>query len=122
VLVENGGVGIPPEMRERIFTRSSRPRLAARGWGCPSRGRSSRPTAARSPSSDGLSETTFIVELPTTAPVMAARSPAVSERILITEDDEDLAFVIREALTRQATRPRWRRQPGLSSTSSSRLV
>ena len=25
----------------------------------------------------------------------------MSERILITEDDEDLAFVIREALTRQ---------------------
>ena len=52
--VTDKGPGVPPELRQAIFEKffrvPGRDRAAARGWGCSSRARSSRRTAARSAS------------------------------------------------------------------------
>jgi signal transduction histidine kinase len=73
VLVENGGVGIPPEMRERIFHPFFTTKARGTGLGLPiARQIVEAHRGTLTVESDGASETTFIVELPTTAPVLAA--------------------------------------------------
>jgi len=73
VLVENGGVGIPPEMRERIFHPFFTTKARGTGLGLPiARQIVEAHRGTLTVESDGALETTFIVELPTTAPVLAA--------------------------------------------------
>src|SRR6266446_5574847 len=73
VLVENGGVGIPHEMRERIFHPFFTTKARGTGLGLPiARHIVEAHRGTLTVESDGVSETTFIVELPTTAPVLAA--------------------------------------------------
>src|SRR6266436_3242203 len=73
VFVENGGVGIPPEMRERIFHPFFTTKARGTGLGLPiARHIVEAHRGTLTVESDGVSETTFIVELPTTAPVLAA--------------------------------------------------
>ena len=78
--------------------------------------------------SDGMSETAFVVDLPTGA--TPARVGAVTERkhsvgivaerIVICEDDEDLAFVLREALIRKEYEVEIAPTARTSSTASAR--
>jgi signal transduction histidine kinase len=73
VLVENGGAGIPAEMRERIFHPFFTTKARGTGLGLPiARQIVEAHRGTLTVESDGVSETTFIVELPTTAPVLAA--------------------------------------------------
>ena len=73
VLVENAGVGIPPEMQERIFHPFFTTKARGTGLGLPiARQIVEAHRGTLNVESDGRSETTFVVELPTTAPVMAA--------------------------------------------------
>jgi signal transduction histidine kinase len=73
VLVENGGAGIPPEMRERIFHPFFTTKTRGTGLGLPiARQIVEAHRGTLTVESDGASETTFIVELPTTAPVLSA--------------------------------------------------
>ena len=73
VLVENAGVGIPPEMRERIFHPFFTTKARGTGLGLPiARQIVEAHRGTLTMESDGVSETRFIVELPTTAPVLAA--------------------------------------------------
>src|SRR6266567_6104531 len=72
-LVENDGVGIAPEMRERIFHPFFTTKARGTGLGLPiARHIVEAHRGTLTVESDGVSETTFIVELPTTAPVLAA--------------------------------------------------
>ena len=73
VLVENTGVGIPPEMQERIFHPFFTTKARGTGLDLPiARQIVEDHRGTLNVESDGSSETTFVVELPTTAPVMAA--------------------------------------------------
>ena len=73
VLVENSGPGVPPEMRERIFHPFFTTKPRGTGLGLPiARQIVEAHRGTLTVESDGVSETTFIVELPTTAPVLAA--------------------------------------------------
>jgi len=73
VLVENTGVGIPPEMQERIFHPFFTTKARGTGLGLPiARQLVEGHRGTLTVESDGTSETSFVVELPTTAPVMAA--------------------------------------------------
>ncbi len=73
VLVENAGVGIPLEMQERIFHPFFTTKARGTGLGLPiARQIVEAHRGTLNVESDGASETTFVVELPTTAPVMAA--------------------------------------------------
>jgi signal transduction histidine kinase len=73
VLVENGGAGIAPEMRERIFHPFFTTKARGTGLGLPiARQIVEAHRGTLTVESDGASGTTFIVELPTTAPVLAA--------------------------------------------------
>lgn len=73
VLVENAGVRIPPEMQERIFHPFFTTKARGTGLGLPiARQIVEAHRGTLNVESDGVSETTFVVELPTTAPVMAA--------------------------------------------------
>jgi signal transduction histidine kinase len=73
VLVENGGAGIPPEMRERIFHPFFTTKARGTGLGLPiARQIVEAHRGTLTVESDGASGTSFIVELPTTAPVLAA--------------------------------------------------
>ncbi|HLF49920.1 MAG TPA: ATP-binding protein, partial [Methylomirabilota bacterium] len=73
VTVRNTGAGIPAEIRERIFQPFFTTKSRGTGLG---RAIARQIVDAHRGSlrveSDGVSETTFIVELPTTAPVVAA--------------------------------------------------
>jgi signal transduction histidine kinase len=73
VRVENPGVDIPPEMRERIFHPFFTTKARGTGLGLPIARRiveAHRGTLTLE--SDGASATTFVVQLPTAAPVLAA--------------------------------------------------
>jgi signal transduction histidine kinase len=73
VLVENPGVDIPPEMRERIFHPFFTTKPRGTGLGLPiARTIVEAHRGTLTLESDGKSGTTFVVELPTTAPVLAA--------------------------------------------------
>ncbi|MDP2701107.1 MAG: ATP-binding protein, partial [Candidatus Rokubacteria bacterium] len=73
VLVENAGVGIPPEMQERIFHPFFTTKPRGTGLGLPiARQIVEAHRGTLNVESDGRAETTFVVELPTTAPVMPA--------------------------------------------------
>jgi signal transduction histidine kinase len=73
VLIENSGAGIPPEMRERIFHPFFTTKARGTGLGLPiARQIVEAHRGTLTVESDGVSETTFIVELPTTVPVLAA--------------------------------------------------
>jgi signal transduction histidine kinase len=73
VLVENPGVGIPPEMRERIFHPFFTTKARGTGLGLPiARQLVEAHRGTLTMESNGVSETRFIVELLTTAPVLAA--------------------------------------------------
>ena len=73
VLIENAGVGIPPEMRERIFHPFFTTKARGTGLGLPiARQIVEAHRGTLTMESNGVSETRFIVELPTTAPVLAA--------------------------------------------------
>ena len=68
VLVENGGAGIPPEMRERIFHPFFTTKARGTGLGLPiARQIVEAHRGTLTVESDGASGTSFIVELPTTA-------------------------------------------------------
>ena len=73
VLIENAGVGIPLELQERIFHPFFTTKARGTGLGLPiARQIVEAHRGTLNVESDGTSETTFVVELPTTAPVMAA--------------------------------------------------
>src|SRR5215470_1158672 len=73
VLVENDGAGIAPDMRERIFHPFFTTKARGTGLGLPiARQIVEAHRGTLTVESDGVSETTFIVELPTTAPVLTA--------------------------------------------------
>ena len=73
VLVENEGVGIPPEIRERIFHPFFTTKARGTGLGLPiARQIVEAHHGTLTMETDGARETRFIVELPTTAPVLAA--------------------------------------------------
>ena len=72
VLVENSGAGIPAEMRERIFHPFFTTKPRGTGLGLPiARQIVEAHRGSLHVESDGVSETTFVVALPTTAPVLA---------------------------------------------------
>jgi signal transduction histidine kinase len=76
VRVRNTGAGIPVEMRERIFQPFFTTKTKGTGLGLAiARQIVEAHRGTIRVESDGHSETTFIVELPTTAPVLAAGSP-----------------------------------------------
>src|SRR5574341_472534 len=73
VRIENPGVDIPPELRERIFHPFFTTKARGTGLGLPIARRiveAHRGTLTLE--SDGASATTFVVQLPTAAPVLAA--------------------------------------------------
>src|SRR5262252_1863929 len=73
VIVENSGAGIPEEIRERIFHPFFTTKPRGTGLGLPIARQIVEAHRGRlHVESDGVSETTFVVELPTTAPVLAA--------------------------------------------------
>jgi signal transduction histidine kinase len=73
VIVENSGAGIPLEIRERIFHPFFTTKPRGTGLGLPIARQIVEAHRGRlHVESDGVSETTFVVELPTTAPVLAA--------------------------------------------------
>jgi signal transduction histidine kinase len=73
VIVENSGAGIPEEIRERIFHPFFTTKPRGTGLGLPIARQIVEAHRGRlRVASDGASATTFIVELPTTAPVLAA--------------------------------------------------
>jgi signal transduction histidine kinase len=76
VRVRNTGAGIPVEMQERIFQPFFTTKTKGTGLGLAiARQIVEAHRGTIRVESDGHSETTFIVELPTTAPVLAAGSP-----------------------------------------------
>ena len=119
VTVRNTGSGIPADLRERIFQPFFTTKATGTGLGLAIARQIVDAHRGRiEVMSDGVSETTFVVELPARAPAaLAPEAPAASkrpsstrkrrvrtamaERIVIAEDDEDLAFVLREALIRK---------------------
>ena len=73
VIVENSGAGIPLEIRERIFHPFFTTKPRGTGLGLPIARQIVEAHRGRlHVESDGVSETSFVVELPTTAPVLAA--------------------------------------------------
>ena len=73
VTVRNTGAGIPAEIRERIFQPFFTTKSRGTGLGLAiARQIVDAHRGSLRVESDGVSETTFIVELPTTAPVVAA--------------------------------------------------
>lgn len=73
VLVENASVSISPAMGERIFHPFFTTKALGTGLGLPiARQIVEAHRGTLTMESDGVSQTTFIVELPTTAPVLAA--------------------------------------------------
>src|SRR6266542_3346104 len=91
----------PASSRSASSTRFSPPNRGAQDWGSPSRGKSSRLiTAGCTSKATVFRRRPLSSSFPPPPPSWPWSAP-MSERILITEDDEDLAFVIREALTRQ---------------------
>ncbi len=73
VVVENSGAGIPDEIRERIFHPFFTTKPRGTGLGLPIARQIIEAHHGRlHVESDGVSETAFVVELPTTAPVLAA--------------------------------------------------
>jgi DNA-binding response OmpR family regulator len=101
VVVENSGAGIPAEIQERIFHPFFTTKPRGTGLGLPIARQIIEAHHGRlHVEREGASATVFVVGCPPRPP-SGRRSTPMSERIIITEDDEDLAFVIREALTRQ---------------------
>ena len=73
VVVENSGAGIPTEIQERIFHPFFTTKPRGTGLGLPIARQIIEAHHGRLiVESDGVSETVFVVELPTTAPVLAA--------------------------------------------------
>lgn len=73
VVVENSGAGIPHELRERIFHPFFTTKARGTGLGLPiARQIIEAHRGTLTIESDGASLTTFVVELPTAAPVLAA--------------------------------------------------
>jgi signal transduction histidine kinase len=73
VIVENSGTGIPVEIQERIFHPFFTTKPRGTGLGLPIARQIVEAHRGRlHVESDGVSETAFVVELPTTAPVLAA--------------------------------------------------
>jgi signal transduction histidine kinase len=73
VVVENSGAGIPAEIQERIFHPFFTTKPRGTGLGLPIARQIIEAHHGRlHVESDGVSETVFVVELPTTAPVLAA--------------------------------------------------
>jgi len=73
VLVWNSGAGIPPELHERIFQPFFTTKARGTGLGLPiARRIIEAHRGTLTVESDGKSETSFVVELPTSAPVMIA--------------------------------------------------
>ena len=72
VVVENSGAGIPAEIQERIFHPFFTTKPRGTGLGLPIARQIIEAHHGRlHVESDGISETVFVVELPTTAPVLA---------------------------------------------------
>src|SRR6266511_4396947 len=72
VVVENSGAAIPAEIQERIFHPYFTPKPRGTGLGLPIARQIIEAHHGRlHVKSDGVSETAFVVELPTTAPVLA---------------------------------------------------
>jgi signal transduction histidine kinase len=72
VVVENSGAGIPAEIQERIFHPFFTTKPRGTGLGLPIARQIIEAHHGRlHVESDGVSETVFVVELPTTAPVLA---------------------------------------------------
>ena len=73
VVVENSGAGIPTDIQERIFHPFFTTKPRGTGLGLPIARQIIEAHHGRlHMESDGVSETVFVVELPTTAPVLAA--------------------------------------------------
>jgi signal transduction histidine kinase len=73
VIVENSGAGIPEEIRERIFHPFFTTKPRGTGLGLPIARQIVEAHRGRlQVDSDGATATSFVVELPTTAPVLAA--------------------------------------------------
>jgi signal transduction histidine kinase len=76
VIVRNTGVGIPAELRERIFQPFFTTKARGTGLGLAiARQIVEAHRGSIRVESDGESQTAFIVDLPTTAPVAAAANP-----------------------------------------------